>query len=55
MKERVKRGLSRSWFVSEDEWIKGTAGELASHQGKFKNLFNKNDKIGIRCCGLSDR
>ncbi|KAL1934731.1 hypothetical protein VTP01DRAFT_6913 [Rhizomucor pusillus] len=32
MKERVKRGLSRSWFVSEDEWIKGTAGELASHQ-----------------------
>lgn len=34
MKERVKRGLSRSWFVTEDEWISGAGGELASHQGK---------------------
>ncbi|CDS13196.1 hypothetical protein LRAMOSA05374 [Lichtheimia ramosa] len=32
MKERVKRGLSRSWFVTEDEWISGAGGELASHQ-----------------------
>ncbi|KAI9305114.1 hypothetical protein BJ944DRAFT_249314 [Cunninghamella echinulata] len=32
MKERVKRGLSRSWFVSENDWIHGAEGELTSHQ-----------------------
>ncbi|KAI9258979.1 hypothetical protein BDA99DRAFT_484022 [Phascolomyces articulosus] len=32
MKERVKRGLSRSWFVTEDEWVSGSGGELTSHQ-----------------------
>ncbi|KAI8882083.1 hypothetical protein K501DRAFT_286051 [Backusella circina FSU 941] len=32
MKERVKRGLSRSWFVSVDEWISGEGGELMSQQ-----------------------
>lgn len=32
MKERVKRGLSRSWFVSEKDWIHGAEGELTSHQ-----------------------
>lgn len=34
MKERVKRGLSRSWFVTVDEWISGEGGELMSQQGK---------------------
>lgn len=34
MKERVKRGLSRSWFVTEDEWIRGSGGEMTSQQGK---------------------
>jgi pre-mRNA cleavage complex 2 protein Pcf11 len=34
MKERVKRGLSRSWFVGVDEWISGEGGELMSQQGK---------------------
>ncbi|CAO3584453.1 unnamed protein product [Absidia cylindrospora] len=32
MKERAKRGLSRSWFVSENDWIHGAEGELTSHQ-----------------------
>ncbi|KAI8968386.1 hypothetical protein BDF20DRAFT_916922 [Mycotypha africana] len=32
MKERVKRGLSRSWFVSVDEWVRGEGGELTSQQ-----------------------
>ncbi|OAD09225.1 hypothetical protein MUCCIDRAFT_136583 [Mucor lusitanicus CBS 277.49] len=32
MKERVKRGLSRSWFVTVDEWINGEGGELMSQQ-----------------------
>ncbi|KAI8379571.1 uncharacterized protein BYT42DRAFT_636000 [Radiomyces spectabilis] len=32
MKERVKRGLSRSWFVTEAEWISGSEGEVTSHQ-----------------------
>ncbi|CAO3649943.1 unnamed protein product [Mucor hiemalis] len=32
MKERVKRGLSRSWFVTVDEWISGEGGELMSQQ-----------------------
>lgn len=36
MKERVKRGLSRSWFVTEEEWISGSGGELTSHQGREK-------------------
>lgn len=31
-KERVKRGLSRSWFVTEEEWISGSGGETTSHQ-----------------------
>jgi pre-mRNA cleavage complex 2 protein Pcf11 len=35
MKERVKRGLSRSWFVTEEEWINGEGGELMSQQGNF--------------------
>ncbi|GAA5814611.1 hypothetical protein MFLAVUS_008110 [Mucor flavus] len=30
MKERVKRGLSRSWFVTVEEWINGEGGELTS-------------------------
>lgn len=34
MKERVKRGLSRSWFVTVDEWINGEGGELMSQQGE---------------------
>ncbi|KAI9254250.1 hypothetical protein BY458DRAFT_558860 [Sporodiniella umbellata] len=32
MKERVKRGLSRSWFVTVDEWIHGEGGESMSQQ-----------------------
>ncbi|KAF7723319.1 hypothetical protein EC973_002116 [Apophysomyces ossiformis] len=32
MKERVKRGLSRSWFVTEEEWISGAGGEVTSQQ-----------------------
>lgn len=32
MKERVKRGLSRSWFVTVDEWIHGSGGESMSQQ-----------------------
>ncbi|KAI8989556.1 hypothetical protein BDB01DRAFT_718658 [Pilobolus umbonatus] len=32
MKERVKRGLSRSWFVTIDEWVNGEGGELTSQQ-----------------------
>ncbi|ORE11595.1 hypothetical protein BCV72DRAFT_94803 [Rhizopus microsporus var. microsporus] len=32
MKERVKRGLSRSWFVTVDEWIHGEGGESTSQQ-----------------------
>ncbi|CEP09024.1 hypothetical protein [Parasitella parasitica] len=32
MKERAKRGLSRSWFVTVDEWISGEGGELMSQQ-----------------------
>ncbi|KAI9481275.1 MAG: hypothetical protein EXX96DRAFT_595146 [Benjaminiella poitrasii] len=32
MKERVKRGLSRSWFVTVDEWVHGEGGELTSQQ-----------------------
>lgn len=34
MKERVKRGLSRSWFVTVEEWIHGEGGESMSQQGK---------------------
>lgn len=34
LKERVKRGLSRSWFVTVDEWIHGEGGESMSQQGK---------------------
>lgn len=33
MKERVKRGLSRSWFVTVEEWINGEGGELTSQHG----------------------
>lgn len=33
MKERVKRGLSRSWFVTVEEWINGEGGESTSQQG----------------------
>ncbi|KAG0750459.1 hypothetical protein G6F57_004437 [Rhizopus arrhizus] len=32
MKERVKRGLSRSWFVTVEEWIHGEGGESMSQQ-----------------------
>lgn len=32
LKERVKRGLSRSWFVTVDEWIHGEGGESMSQQ-----------------------
>ncbi|KAG2201273.1 hypothetical protein INT47_006776, partial [Mucor saturninus] len=32
MKERVKRGLSRSWFVTVEEWINGEGGESTSQQ-----------------------
>lgn len=40
MKERVKRGLSRSWFVTVEEWINGEGGELTSQQGKNKQTKN---------------
>lgn len=43
MKERTKRGLSRSWFVTVDEWVSGEGGELTSQQGKKKKK-NKSDK-----------
>ncbi|KAI8337846.1 hypothetical protein EDC96DRAFT_346839 [Choanephora cucurbitarum] len=32
MKERTKRGLSRSWFVTVDQWINGEGGELTHQQ-----------------------
>ncbi|RUP42933.1 hypothetical protein BC936DRAFT_137876 [Jimgerdemannia flammicorona] len=32
MKERAKRGLSRSWFVTEEEWISGAGGEVTQQQ-----------------------
>lgn len=37
MKERAKRGLSRSWFVTEEEWISGTGGEVTQQQGEWMN------------------
>lgn len=39
MKERVKRGLSRSWFVTVEEWINGEGGESTSQQGKDTLFF----------------
>ncbi|RCH82844.1 hypothetical protein CU098_000588, partial [Rhizopus stolonifer] len=32
MKERTKRGLSRSWFVTVEQWINGEGGELTHQQ-----------------------
>ncbi|KAI8365709.1 hypothetical protein BD560DRAFT_401445 [Blakeslea trispora] len=32
LKERTKRGLSRSWFVTVDQWINGEGGELTHQQ-----------------------
>lgn len=36
MKEKGKRGLSRSWFCSEAEWIAGTGSEGASSVPVFE-------------------
>lgn len=40
MKERVKRGLSRSWFVTVEEWINGEGGESTSQHGK--HFYGRN-------------
>ncbi|KAG2219580.1 hypothetical protein INT45_002538 [Circinella minor] len=46
MKERVKRGLSRSWFVTEEEWVSGSGGELTSHQAPAF-LLNDNTTTDV--------
>ncbi|ORX56382.1 hypothetical protein DM01DRAFT_1303896 [Hesseltinella vesiculosa] len=51
IKERGKRGLSRSWFVSVSDWVAGAEGELTHHQMPIfvldKHDANKEDEQGI--------
>ncbi|KAI8065771.1 hypothetical protein BC940DRAFT_71500 [Gongronella butleri] len=42
MKDRGKRGLSRSWFVSVDDWIEGAEGQVA-HQQMPVFMSDKHD------------
>ncbi|KAJ2959091.1 hypothetical protein NQZ79_g5384 [Umbelopsis isabellina] len=46
-KERAKRGLSRSWFVTEDEWINGVDIETTNqHAPIFADEHGQNGGTG---------
>ena len=47
MKDRVKRGLSRSFFVTVDQWVSGEGGELTSQQGKRKTILSPLSCINL--------